>query len=197
MFLLPLLSPNRVVSNMSRAFTLIEVVITIALFAIVMFGMAQLYIVYGRVVISQKAAISVALDGSSIMDTAQEVARQADHVVSTHTFSGVAYTSGTTTAVFELPAYDVSGTILTNTYDYIGISASGTSVYRLIDAANGSARVSGKKQIAKVLNGLSFTYDNASFPSVTSVIVDATTSATTRGQTSQMHLHEHFYLKNL
>lgn len=182
---------------MSRAFTLIEVVITIGLFIIVMLGMSELYIVYGRAIVSQKAAISVALDGNSIMDAVSSAARQADHVVATHTFSGVAYTSGATTALFELPAYDASGAIIANTFDYIGISASGASVYRIIDAAAGSVRVSGRKQIANVLEDLNFTYDTDIFPSVTSVIVSATTSAAARGVTSRLHLQEHAYLRNL
>lgn len=182
---------------MSRAFTLIEVVITIGLFVIVMLGTAQMYIVYGRMVVSQKAAISVVLDGSNIMDAVLSAARQADHVLATHTFSGVTYNSGVTTALFELPAYNTSGAIIANTFDYIGISASGASVYRIIDAAAGSARVSGSKQIAKVLEALSFTYDTDIFPSVTSVIVSATTSTTVREVTSWLHLQEHAYLRNL
>lgn len=182
---------------MSRAFTLIEVVITVALFAIVMLGTAQLYVMYGRIITSQKSTITAALGGSSIIDATQEGARQADQVVATHIFSGVSYNSGTTTAIFELPSYDASGTIIANTYDYIGISASSTSVFRLVDAAVGSSRVSGKKQLSAALEALSFTYDAPTFPLVTSVVVDATTSASVQGQMTRTHRHGHFYLRNI
>lgn len=181
---------------MSRAFTLVEVVITIALFAIVMLGSAQLYIMYGRIIESQKSSIGVALDGNSIMNAVQEATLQAGHVMASHDFSGVTYSSGNTTAIFELPSVDATGSIIENTYDYIGISASGTNAYRFIDAASGSTRVSGTKQLARVLEALSFSYDNVNFPLVTSVVVDATTSDIVREQTAQMHLHEHFYLRN-
>ena len=52
----------------SRAFTLIEVLITIALSVILMLAIERLYVVYGRVIIFQKSAIDVARGGDSIMD---------------------------------------------------------------------------------------------------------------------------------
>lgn len=182
---------------MHRGFTLVEVLITIALFVVLMFGISQLYIVYGRVIALQKSSIGVALGGSSIMDAVNTAASQADHVVATHTFSGTVYNSATTTAIFELPSVDSSGSIVANTYDYTVVYSSGTSAYRMTDAALGSSRISGKKQLTDALGGLSFTYDNAAFPSVGSVIVDATTTAVVRGQTTQTHLREHIYLRNL
>jgi prepilin-type N-terminal cleavage/methylation domain-containing protein len=181
----------------SSGFTLIEILITIALFAILMFGISQLYLVYGRAVTLQESSIGIALGGSSIVDAVRTAALQAGQVVATHTFSGVVYESATTTAIFELPAVDTSGAIITNTYDYIAISASGSNVYRIVDAASGSARLSGEKRLTGALGELSFTYDNASFPSVASIIVDATTTALVRGTTRQTHLREHIYLRNL
>ncbi|MFA6414434.1 MAG: type II secretion system protein [Candidatus Paceibacterota bacterium] len=182
---------------MRRGFTLIEILITTALFLVTMVAMTQLYIAYGRVIELQKSSISVALDGSSIVEAVRTAGLQADHVVAAHTFSGEDYTTGTTTALFELPAVDASGAIIENAYDYIGIYASSTSVYRTIDAAPGSARVSGSKRLTQALDALRFTYDNASIPLVGSVTVDATTSAMLRGETTQVHLHQHIQLRNL
>lgn len=181
----------------SSGFTLIEVVITVALFIVLMFGVAQLYVVYGRIITLQQSAIGVALGGSGTMDAVRTAALQADHVVATHTFSGIVRDSATTTAVFELPAVDPSGAIIASAYDYVAVYASGSNAYRVIDAAPGSSRLSGEKLLTNVLGGLSFAYDNASFPSVTSVTVDATTTALVRGQTTQTHLQEHIYLRNL
>lgn len=182
---------------MSRGFTLIEIVITIALSVILMLAIAQLYVVYGRVITFQKSSIDVALGGSSIMDAARAAGLQARHIVAVHTFSGIEYTSGTTTAIFELPAVDASGAIIAGAFDYISISASDTNAYHLTDAAPGSARLSGEKRLTGVLDALSFAYDNSDFPSVTSVTVDATTSATRHGETAQTHLRGHIYLRNL
>ncbi len=162
-----------------------------------MLASVQLYVMYGRVTIFQQSSIEVALGASSIMDAVRTAGMQAKRVIAAHTFSGVSYNSGTTTALFELPAIDVSGAIITNAYDYIGIYASSTSVYRLIDAAPSSSRLSGKKQLTSVLGALTFTYDNPSFPLVTSITVNATTSATVRGEVTQTHLRDHIYFRNL
>jgi len=182
---------------MSRGFTLIEVLVTVALSAVLILAITQLYLVYGRIIMSQTSSIDVTLGGSNIIDAARAAGLQAKRVVATHAFSGTNYSSGTTTAIFELPAIDVSGALITNTYDYIGIHASSTNAYRLIDAAPGSSRMSGTKRLTDVLGALSFAYDSPSFPSVTSVTVDATTSAVVRGETLQMHLRGHIYLRNL
>lgn len=180
-----------------RAFTLIEVAITVALFIVLALGVEQLYVVYTRVVNVQTASIGAALGASSIMDAVKNAGLQADHVVASHAFSGTTYSSGTSTVVFELPSVDASGSVIGSSFDYIGIYATGTSAYRVTDAAAGSARASGQKLLTSFLSSLSFTYDNSSFPSVASVIADATTSAVSHGQTTQVHLSEHVYLRNL
>lgn len=182
---------------MHRAFTLVEVLITVALFAVLMFAVTQLYIVFGRVIVFQKASIDVALGGSSIMDNIRLAGLQADHIIASHVFSGISYNSGTTTAIFELPSINSSGSIIPGAYDYIGIYSSGTNAYRIIDTASGSARTGEYKQLTGVLNALSFTYDNPDFTLVTNVTANATTSVVVRGETTQTHLREHIYLRNL
>ncbi|MDO8566682.1 MAG: hypothetical protein Q7R58_00830 [bacterium] len=191
------LSPSTGKKNWSRAFTLIETIITVTLFVILMLAITQLYIVYGRIITFQQSTIAVALGGSSIVDAARTAGLQAKQIVAEHTFSGISYKSGTTTALFELPAIDASGAVIPNAYDYIGIATSSTSAYHLVDAAPGSVRLSGEKQLTDVLEALSFTYDNPSFPSVTSITIDATTSAVVRGEITQTHLRGHIYLRNL
>ena len=122
---------------------------------------------------------------------------QAEHVAATHVFSGINYSSGTTTALFEIPSIDASGAIIAGSYDYVGIYASSTDAYRITDAAAGSARISGEKKLTSVLEALSFSYDAPSFPSVTSITADATTSARVRDEMAQSHVREHVYLRNI
>ncbi len=181
----------------SRGFTLIEVLITIALSVVLMLAIERLYVVYGRVMIFQKSEIDVARGGSAIMDAVRAAGLQARQITAMHLFSGTSYSSGTTTAIFELPSVDAAGAIIAGSYDYVGIHASGTDAYRMTDAAASSARVSGEKKLTSVLESLSFSYDAPSFPSVTSVTVDATTSAMVRDEVAQVHLREHVYLRNL
>lgn len=182
---------------MKRAFTLVEVVITVAVSVILMLAIAQLYVVYGRLITSQNAYINVVLGAGSIMDSFRLAGLQASRIAVSHTFVGVGYTSGASTVIFEIPSVDSSGSIITGTYDYIGIHASGTDAYRLVDAAVGSSRVTGQKRLTNALSSMIFTYDNADLSLATNVIANATTSSEVGGETLQMHLNEHVYLRNL
>jgi len=182
---------------MKRGFTLIETVITIAIALVLVLATTQLYVVYGRMMLVEQAAIQITLGGSSIMDATRDAGLQAVHVVATHSFSGVTYTSATSTVIFELPTVDQSGTIVAGSYDYVAISASSTDVYQFTDAAVGSSRMSGQKQLTSVLGTLSFTYDSASLTAVTNVLVDATMSAVVRGATTTVHFRERIYLRNI
>jgi len=183
--------------NRYRAFTLIETIITTALFAALMVAITQLYVVYGQTISLQNSSLGIAHGASNIAGAVRTAGLQARQVVAAHSFSGVAFASGTTTALFELPAVDETGAILPLVYDYVGIYASGTSVYRVVDAAPGSARASETKRLTDMLGALSFQYDDASFPAVTSVTVDATTSAVTQKGVVHLHAHELVYLRNL
>ncbi|MDO8593745.1 MAG: prepilin-type N-terminal cleavage/methylation domain-containing protein [bacterium] len=182
---------------MKRAFTLIEVIITVSLSVILMLAITQLYVVYGRVVTSQNAYINVVLGAGKIMDSFRLAGLQANSVVASHTFFGVGYTSGASTVIFKIPSIDSSGSIIMGAYDYVGIHASGTDAYRFVDAASGSSRVTEQKRLTNALSSMIFTYDNAELSLSTNVIANATTSSAIGGETMQMHLNEHVYLRNL
>src|SRR3989344_8978251 len=137
-----------------RAFTLIEVLITTALFAVLIGAITQLYVVFGRMVSLKQSTIGATLSVSAITDAVRGAGLEAGGVASTHVFSSTSYSSGTTTVIFELPAVDASGAPVINAYDYVGVHATGTSVYRFIDAAPGSFRTSGTKQLTSVLDEL-------------------------------------------
>jgi len=174
-------------------FTLIETVMIVALAVLLLLATVQLYLVYNRSLSAQKSTISVMLGSGNLVDAVYTAALQADHVVASHTFSGLLLTTGTSIVVFELPTVDSSGAILA-TFDYVGFYASGTSAYRAVDAAVGSARASGTKQLTSVLQALTFTYDNATPSLVSNVTMDATT--TQAGATSN-HIRKQTYLRNL
>jgi len=182
---------------MRRAFTLIEVIVVIAISAVITLATVQFYIVYGRVIISQKSAIEVALGGSNIIDAVRSAGLPASHIVASHVFAGTTYNTGATTAIFEIPAADNAGAVILGAYDYVCIYALGSIVYRLTDASLGSARTSGQNQLTNVLGELRFTYDAADYTLAKSVVVSATTSLITRGEPTQAYFHEHVFLRNI
>lgn len=180
-----------------RAFTLVEMVITLALSAILLVAIMQIYLVYGRVILTQEASITANLGANAVVEAVRRAGLQADHVVTSHSFSGVPYTSDATTVIFELPAIDASGNIIGNTYDYIAITASSTEAYRFTDAAAGSSRLSGTKRLTNALAALNFSYDAAPMAAVTAVMVDATTTASVKGESVYRHVSGHVYLRNI
>lgn len=182
---------------MSRAFTLVETLITAALFAVLMLAIAQLYILYGRVVTVQQSSINVSLGASRIMEETREAGLQAKNVIATHTFPDVTCNSGETAVAFEIPSIDASGSIITGTYDYVCIYVSSAEVYKVVEAAPGSSRTSGSVRLSDAVEALSFTYDNSSFPLVTKITANATTSAIIKDETTRVHLREQIYLRNL
>lgn len=197
MFLSPHLLRKLAVFDMRRAFTLIETLVSVALFAIAMLAVTQLYTVFWNLIEFQNPKIEVALGANSIVGAVHTLGLQATSIVESHVFFGTSYSSGATTAIFEIPAIDASGNIISGVYDYAAVLASSTSAYRLIDAAPTSARVSETKQLTRVLGALMFVYNNPDFALATGVTVDATTSATAKGQTIQAHLRARAYLRNL
>lgn len=178
-------------------FTLVEVVVTAGLFALLLGAVTQIYLVDTRAFSLERARIDVGLGAADVLDAFRSAALQADHVVATHSFSSVFYASSATTTIFELPAVDASGAVVSGSYDYIGIYATGTSAYRVTEGASGSARASGTKLLTDALAALSIAYDSSSFPAVTSVVVNATTSEAGSRGTVETHLLEHIYLRNL
>jgi len=180
-----------------RAFTLVEVLITVALSVVLLLAITQLYVVYSRMTSLETASIGVSLSASSIMDTVHSAGLEALHIIPTHTFSGTFLETSATTSIFELQSIDASGSLIEGSYDYIGVYATGTNVYRVIDAAPGSSRLSGVKLLTSRLEGLTFAYDNADPMSATSFTVDATTSAAVHGKTTLAHLREHIHMRNL
>lgn len=182
---------------MRNGFTLIEVVIVVALTAILMSAAAYLYVNFGTAYRFLDTSLTVTRGAASIVEETREAGMQATHFAASHDFSGTTYTSGTTTAIFELPSIDASGIVVGGSFDYIAIHASGTEAYRLIDADVGSVRDSGTKLLTETLAELSFTYDDPSIITATSVTVDATTTSSMYDQTTESHVRSHIYLRNI
>ena len=179
-----------------KGFTLIETVITIAIFVFIMAAIATLYFFYMRAFGFEQATINTGVGVSMLMDAERTAALQADAIVSSHAFSGTTYYSSATTTVFELPSIQSTGAAITGSHDYIVIYVSGTSASRVSDIAAGSARVSPKVLLTNTMSAINITYNNATISLATSTTVDATTSASYRGITTSTHLNEVFYLRN-
>lgn len=179
------------------AFTLVELLVIIAIATSVLAALAYLYLVNNRVILLQYVSISAATSITTLFDSVRDVALQADRVVVSHNFGGNTYSSGSTTVIFELPSIDTSGTIIVGSYDYIGYVMNGNSVYRYADIASGSSRRSGTKLLTTSLTNLTITYDSADFATVTTTTLSATTSVSYAGNAFTAHERQTFILENI
>jgi len=189
---------KRTFPKIRRAFSTIEILIAIPIFALIMLALVVMMLSYYDIYNSQQASIDVEHDARTIMSEISKAALQADHVVASHTCASTLYTTNAHTVVFELPSVDSSGNIISGTYDYICIATTSASAYSYTVAGSGSARPTISRKISNnTLSSLTLTYDNADMTKVTNVDVDVVTAELVKQQLVQSHLHQQIYLRNI
>lgn len=178
-------------------FTLLETVITIALTAVIMLAIANLYINFNTLYIYQETYTATTNAASSALSAVSAAVLPANQVVASHSFTIGTLSSGTSTVVFELPSVSASGAIVANAHDYIGFYIAGTDFYRVVAANASSARISGTKRIAPLVSAMTFGYDTADPTQATRISATTTTALSTqRSGVVETTLHEQFYLRN-
>lgn len=178
-------------------FTLLETLIVIGISTVAFAALVNMYLTFNSVYGYQQAFIAAAGSAGTSMNAFSATVLPASAVLASHTFSGIAYSSGSGTLVLELPAIDASGVTIVGVKDYVVFYASGTTLYRLTETAVESSRTPGLKTLSQTLNTLTFTYDNADLTKATSVTVDITTRAAFKHHVVDSHLREQLYLRNL
>jgi len=180
----------------SKGFTIVEILVAVGIFALIALAMIDLFISNNALIKSEEATIDVVGTASKVAGEVQTYAMQADAVVLSHDFSGVTYTSGTSTLILELPAIDGSGSIVGSEYDYIVFYSASSSAYRIINTSLSSARAGGKRLLGDSLDSLTFTYDALNPMDATKIEVDVQTAKQTGKRNSQTHVRQQIYLRN-
>jgi prepilin-type N-terminal cleavage/methylation domain-containing protein len=180
-----------------RAFTLLEVLIVLAITALMFMALITIFIRYNSYFVEQRARITVGQSAAVSMNELHRLSLQADAVVVSHAFGGTTYTSGPSTLVLELPSITSSGDIVDGAHDYVVFYASGTTLYRMFDIAGASARSGGTKALTTALEHIAFTYDNADLASARSITIDLATQVVAKSGAIAQRLTERMYLHNL
>lgn len=188
---------QRAAYRLSAGFTIPELLVVVVVTGLIGAALIELFISYGSIVSLQGAAVEVDSSAGAIVNQVHDAAQQARAIVSSHTFSGTALSTGTSTVVFEVPAIDSAGDIVSGSYDYYGFHASGTDAYMFVDAGTGSSRADITKRLSQVLESMTFTYPQADVTQATSTLIDIRTSATVRQTTEARQLVERVYLRNI
>ncbi len=187
----------RQIKSNKQGFTLIETVVVVAIFIILSLALSNLYVNYYQSYYSQQAIIKVASSCSAAANEMQNAALQADQIVASHTFSGIVYSSGQNVLVLEIPSIDSSGNIVSGKYDYMVFYATGTLLYKLVQADAASSRMSGQKQLSSTLSTITFVYNNGDLSQADKIDIDINMQAVAGRQTIPYHIHQEIYLRNL
>lgn len=176
-----------------RGFSLLEIVVVVAISAVVFIALGSLMIAFNRQAAYEQSIAQTSGSASAVMREAESLIRSADAIAASHAFSGTTYTSSSTVLVLELPSVDASGAIIDGAYDYAAFYANGGDLYRVLDANPASARLSGTKRLSAAAKALAFTYDAGN----SAVTVDVETEAGAgSGATFGDHRTEYLRLRN-
>ncbi len=183
-------------ASKQKGFTILEMVVVIALVIAILVGMFALFTSHNKIYNYETSLIKATGSARTAMNEISTYSLQGHRVLASSTINGTAYTSGASTVVLQLPAFDGSGNALSNTYDYIAFSLSGSSLTEDLQAAASSSRKTFTKTMSQSVSALAITYDSGIWTSVKKVTVDLTTSETYRGETITQHLNEQYKLRN-
>jgi Tfp pilus assembly protein PilW len=181
---------------MMRGFTLMETVITIAFSVIIMLAIATLYLNFNKLYLYQQTYVATAVSARDVINAIDAAVLPADAVVSSHTFSGVAITTATSSLVLELPSINSSGDIIAGVHDYIGFATTSTDLFERVDPGTGSVRVTSSKRVGALVDSLFFGYGSGSATQASVISATTTTKLVTKDGTVQTTLHGQFYLRN-
>ncbi len=181
---------------MKKGFTLIETMVTIAIFILVSLALGYFYVYYYKIFHTQQALISVAGSASLAANELQNAVLQADQILVSHNFSGTVYNTGQNILVLELPSIDGSGNIVSGKYDYLVFYATSTHLYKLVQANAQSSRPSGSRQLSDTVSTFTFTYNNGDLTQADKIDVDMNLQTVANRQTIPYHLHQTLYLRN-
>ena len=179
-----------------RAFTIIEVLVVIAIFSIVMMAVLELYLNFFKTYAIQNATINNSYSAGAILNETENLVHQANAIVGSKVVSGTSYTTGSTTIILEIPSITSSGDIVSGKYDYAVMYLASTGIYRVLSSDAASSRVSGRKLLSEVVNSFSLTYNSGTPALATRVIEDIVTQSQVKQQTLQTHLTGTVYLRN-
>ena len=167
-----------------RGFTIIELVIVIALCLVLMSGLLALLDWHNKVFVLEQATVRATSSVRNVMNAMTRYVTQGATIEASRTMSGTLYTTDGDTVVVKIPSIDASGNVIAGTFDYFVYYLSSGSVYQLIEAGAGSVRNAGSKVLGESIDLFTLTYNNADPAIAGSVAVDVQARVTTRGTSS-------------
>jgi len=182
----------------NSGFTLLEIVIALAIFVIIALVIASAFVSHYRLFNFSSVQSDLKSQSISILDRISRVANESSAIAASHDFGSLTLTSTSTTIVFQLPAKDASGNIILSTYDYIAFNKSTTStiLYEYVDAAAGSIRKTAGKTLSTIVANVIFRYNSSVAANSTNAEALLTLVKTLSGQEKSYTNSTTIYLRN-
>lgn len=178
-------------------FTMMEMVIVIFLFAILLLGLLNIFDWQQKIYNFEQAEIAATGSARTAMNNLTFALAQGSSLVAARNINGIDYTTGGSSVVVQVPAYDNSENWLSGEYDYYVFTADGANLWQITEASANSARASGSKLLTGALENFSLTYNNGDPTAANQVSVSLTTKSFYRGnQSVSVNLQETIFLRN-
>jgi prepilin-type N-terminal cleavage/methylation domain-containing protein len=182
---------------MNRAFTLIEIILVVALSTLLFLALTSLYHSFTQLYAQESAGYSARTSAGRVIRGVESVVLPASRILSSHTFSTGLYVTGAETLVVEIPSVDEGGSLMVGFYDYAVVYQDGTSALLRIEAGEGSARVSRQVTLGTSILNLDFSYDNIDVTNAHSVTTAITVRAQEGHEQATITLEETVRARNL
>jgi len=180
-----------------QGFTLIEIVIVTFLFSLLLLGLFSVFDWHQKVFLLEQAEVRATGSVRSAMNEMSRYIAQGNRIESSRTIGGQTYNTSASGVVLQIPAINSSGDVITTAYDYVVYYTSGTDLYQIIEPGSGSSRKASNRQLSSVLQSLSLTYNNADPTLASSITVDITAQAQSRGSSYvTAHVIDTIFLRN-
>jgi hypothetical protein len=186
----------RKASLKNKGVSIVEAIVVITLVSVVSVVIMDLFITHGRIFNLNSAGSDFQLQGAEVVEAVGRVVRVADKTVSSRTINSVNYTASAGTLVLEIPSIDSAGQVIAGKYDYAAVYLSNNKIFVSQQADPASSRVSLARALSDSVSRLQFIYDNGSYDSVSSVLVQLAMSKNISGKTRTLAIDKKFNLGN-
>jgi prepilin-type N-terminal cleavage/methylation domain-containing protein len=149
----------------SDGFTLMEMVVSIALIGLLMVALTQFFLGSTQIYRTQNAELDINMTGRTALDDVDNYVRQAVQVQSTY----LTYATDEETLILSIPSISSSSQILAGHFDTVVYYLVGTSLYREVVPDSLSSRLAGTRLVGSYISLLTFTYDNLDLAQVKTV----------------------------
>ncbi len=184
-------------TKQQNGFTIIEVIVVVALTATLLVGMLGIFDWQNKIYQLEQANIFATGSARVAMNNILPVVAQGVSIIGSRTVSGTNYTTGAGTIIVQLPSFDGSNNVIDSTYDYVVYHSNGTNLNQIVELAASSNRKISNKLLSDKIQSFALSYNNGDPTLASQVTVDINTQSFYRGSSSATaHLVETIFLRN-